>query len=71
MNVTHRTFDMLNLLHKITVMMINTEQRCTMSYSDRMCDLNCPVSETYDVLKKKNSEKYDILRKNFLVLFSN
>ena len=43
--VTHGILDMPTQPHEITIMIINTGQKCTMSYSDRMCVSNRPNLE--------------------------
>ena len=59
-------FDMPTLPHEITIMIINAGQKCTVSYSDRMCDSNSPNSEKYGVLKEPTPIKWDVLKITFL-----
>ena len=50
--MTRGAFNMPNLPHKVTIMIINAGQKSTVSYSDIMCDLNCPNSEKIVMYQK-------------------
>ena len=64
--MTHGGFDMLNLLHQITIMIINTGQKCTVSYSDRVCHSYSPDSEKIWRTKKKTDfDKMRHIKDNF------
>ena len=72
--MTHGTVNMLNLHHEITIMIINAGQKRLVSYSDRMCNLNCPELRINDELnqttkKKHYLKKLDIIKKKKRFLF--
>ena len=69
----HDAFHTPNLSREITVMIINTGQMCTVSYLDKPSILKMSQLETNMTYYKKETirKKYDILRDNLIVSYSN
>ena len=70
--LTRCAFDMPNLPHEITIMIVKSGQKYTVSYSDKMCDSNSPDSEkNLWRLKNPTQIKYDVLKITVFVLICN
>ena len=65
----HCAIDMSNLPHEIAIMIIiNGGQKCTVSYSHRMCDSNSPQKNM--AYYKMTPIKSDVLEITFLLFSS-